>query len=80
MSTPETRPLLTVEEAAERCRISRPTYYRLARAGIVPAVRIGGSIRVDEAELEGYIFCDPLKLRALLLARLSPQSAADRRR
>ena len=74
---PETQRLLTVEEAAERCRISRQTYYRLARAGIVPAVRIGGSIRVDEAELEGYIFCEPAEAPS---APPSPAVPAERRR
>jgi excisionase family DNA binding protein len=44
--------LLTVEEAAERCRISRPTYYRLASAGLVPGLKIGGSIRVPAEQLE----------------------------
>jgi len=73
----DTTRLLTVAEAAERCRVSRPTYYRLARAGIVPAVRIGGSIRVDEAELEGYIFCDPAEAPG---APPGPAVPAERRR
>jgi excisionase family DNA binding protein len=51
----ETRPLLTVEEAAARLRVSRPTMYRLVAAELVPAFRIGGSIRIDTDELEEWL-------------------------
>ena len=54
----ETRPLLTVEEAAARLRVSRPTMYRLANAEIVPALRVGGLIRFDAAELEEWLYSD----------------------
>jgi excisionase family DNA binding protein len=51
----ETRPLLTVEEAAARLRLSRPTMYRLIAAELVPAFRVGGSIRIDADELEEWL-------------------------
>jgi excisionase family DNA binding protein len=61
--TSETHDLLTIEEAASRCRVSRPTMYRLVAAGLVPAVRVGVSekspLRVPRRELEEWLFGDP---------------------
>jgi len=57
-ATRETPELLTVGEAAERLRVSRPTMYRLIRAGVVPALRIGdgvGPIRIPVAELDSWL-------------------------
>jgi excisionase family DNA binding protein len=53
MSTIETPPLelLTVAEVAAVLRVSRATAYRLIEAGELPAHRVGGSIRIDKAEL-----------------------------
>jgi excisionase family DNA binding protein len=53
------RPLLTVEETAERLRVSPKTVRRFIDGGVVPALRVGGSIRVDEAELLGWLYGDP---------------------
>jgi excisionase family DNA binding protein len=56
--TLETREFLTVDEAARRLRVSRPTTYRLVRAGILPAVRIGdgsGPIRIPAGELADWL-------------------------
>jgi excisionase family DNA binding protein len=57
---PETPELLTVEEAAVRCRVSRPTMYRLVRAGVVPALRVGtggsGPIRIPAGELNAWLY------------------------
>ena len=47
--------LLTVNETADRLRISQMTLYRLIRAGEVPAMRIGNQLRVDEQELAQYL-------------------------
>ncbi len=63
-ATPETGSrLLTVREAATRCRVSAPTMYRLIQRGVVPAVRVGsghtGPIRVREDELERWLYGDP---------------------
>ena len=56
----ETPKLLTVKEAAERCRVSVPHMYKLVRGGIVPAVRVGpngrGPYRVDTTELEAWLY------------------------
>jgi excisionase family DNA binding protein len=50
------RPLLTVEETAERLRVSPKTVRRFIDGGVVPALRVGGSIRVDEGELEDWLY------------------------
>jgi excisionase family DNA binding protein len=53
MSTIETEPLelLTVAETAEILRLAKPTVYRLVSEGVIPAHRIGGSIRIYREEL-----------------------------
>src|SRR5215218_9408678 len=59
--TAETPALLKVGEAAARCRVSRPTMYRLVSRGVVPAVRVGlgrGPIRIPADELEAWLFSD----------------------
>lgn len=52
--------LLTVAEAAERLRVSRPTLYRLISRGDMPALRVGGQIRLDAQELERWLYGDPV--------------------
>jgi excisionase family DNA binding protein len=44
--------LLTVQEAARLLRLSPFTVYRLAKAGRIPSIRIGGSVRVPKEALE----------------------------
>jgi excisionase family DNA binding protein len=44
--------LLRVAEAAQLLQISRTKLYELIGRGEVPAVRIGGSVRVSRRELE----------------------------
>ncbi len=56
MSTIETTNLLRVAEAARILGVSRATTYRLIAAGELPAVRIGGSLKVDRTELHEYIY------------------------
>lgn len=46
---------LTVGEVAATLRVSTMTVYRLINAGQLPAVRIGRSFRVREAELDRYL-------------------------
>jgi excisionase family DNA binding protein len=56
------RELLTIREAAERLRVSEKTVRRLIRRGELPAVQLGSkgaSVRVDEAELERWLYGDP---------------------
>jgi excisionase family DNA binding protein len=46
---------MTVGEVAAVLRVSSMTVYRLINAGQLPAVRIGRSFRVHEAELDRYL-------------------------
>ena len=59
MSTIETRPeipdLLTITEAAAILRVTRSTAYKLVKSGALPAHRIGGSLRVNRAELNAVL-------------------------
>jgi excisionase family DNA binding protein len=51
--------LLTVAEVAGRLRCSEPTVRRRIRAGEIPAVKLGrgrSAIRIDTAELEGWLY------------------------
>jgi excisionase family DNA binding protein len=53
-----TRVLLTVKEVAARLRLHPMTVRRLIRAGVLPAVQLGGkghAVRVPEAELAGWL-------------------------
>jgi len=52
------RPLLTVEETAERLRVSPKTVRRFIGGGILPALRVGASIRVDEGELVDWLYAE----------------------
>jgi len=46
---------LTVEEVAEKLKVSPATVYSLLRAGELVSYRVGRSWRVDEADLMQYI-------------------------
>ncbi len=56
MTTIETTNLLPVAAAARLMGVSRATASRLIAAGELPAVRIGGSLKVDRTELNEYIY------------------------
>lgn len=56
VATIDTPHLLTVAEVQARLRISRRTAYRLIERGDLPALRIGGSVRVDSDELEVWLY------------------------
>ncbi|HEX4136927.1 MAG TPA: helix-turn-helix domain-containing protein [Bryobacteraceae bacterium] len=47
--------LLNVKEVAKRLDLSLPRVYELAREGILPVVRLGRQIRVDEGRLIAWI-------------------------
>ena len=47
--------VLTVEEAAERLRLSRGKCYEAVRQGLIPAIRIGRMIRISRAALDDFI-------------------------
>jgi putative molybdopterin biosynthesis protein len=46
---------LTVEEVAEKLKVSPATVYSLLRAGELISYRVGRSWRIDEADLLEYI-------------------------
>ncbi len=47
--------LLTVPEAAERLKMSRQTIYSLCKAGKLPYIKVGGSVRIVESKLDEMI-------------------------
>jgi excisionase family DNA binding protein len=49
------RPLLTPLDLAARLALSRPTIYRLCEDGTIPAMKIGGSWRVDPDEFDRWL-------------------------
>jgi excisionase family DNA binding protein len=53
--------LLTVREVADRLKLSEKSVRRRIASGELPAVRLGGrgtQLRVDERELDEYVFGD----------------------
>ncbi len=46
---------LTVAEVASMLRVSNMTVYRLINAGELPAVRVGKSYRLTEADVDRYL-------------------------
>ena len=46
---------LTAAQLADRLQLFKPTVYRLARAGTIPCVRVGRSIRFDADEVELWL-------------------------
>jgi excisionase family DNA binding protein len=48
-------PLRTVAEAAKILNVSEKTVRRLIKAGDLRAIRIGGLLRIDQADLEDLI-------------------------
>jgi len=55
METVESTQLLKVGDVARRLRLSRGTAYRLIQKGLIPSVRVGRSLRVDERKLEQWL-------------------------
>ncbi|MDA8253371.1 MAG: helix-turn-helix domain-containing protein [Rhodospirillales bacterium] len=51
---PEVERLLTLQEVAERWRVSTKTIQRLIAAGRLRAVRIGRNIRLHPLEIKKY--------------------------
>lgn len=47
--------LMTVNEVADYCRISRPRVYRLMRDGALPYVMVGNRRRVRMSDLVSYL-------------------------
>ena len=51
----EIKKLLTAEEVIEILNIKKSTFYSLVHRKELPAMRIGGSIRVDPTDLLAYL-------------------------
>lgn len=47
--------LLTMQDVAQRLKVSRYRAYELARQGVLKAVRLGKSVRVRPADLAAYV-------------------------
>jgi excisionase family DNA binding protein len=75
LRTDEYRPqrLVNVAEVAERLSVSVPTTRRLIASGVLPAVRIGHSVRIDAAasqyDLGRYAILQAIQLGDLRLLR-----------
>jgi excisionase family DNA binding protein len=50
------RTLLSIPQVAERLAVSIPTVRRLVQRGELPALRVGGSLRVDSDELGRWLY------------------------
>lgn len=48
-------PYLKVRDVAEYLKLSERTVYKLVREGTLPAVRIGGTYRIDDKELDRWM-------------------------
>jgi excisionase family DNA binding protein len=55
MKLEEAQRLMKTGDAARFLNVSPGTVYRLAQRGIVPSVRIGGSLRFDPRELDAWL-------------------------
>ena len=51
----ELSPLLTVSDAAELLRVSKPTIYRLIRQQGLPVVRLMADIRLDPDDIAAWV-------------------------
>lgn len=47
--------LVSIAAIADRTGFARPTLYRMAREGRIPAVRVGRSIRFDVAAIDKWL-------------------------
>ena len=47
--------LLTVQEVSEILRVPRSRAYELARQGLIPSVRLGRQVRIEESALHEWI-------------------------
>ena len=47
--------LMTVEDVANRLRLSYSTVYSMLRAGEIPAVKLGAQWRVDPIRLDAWL-------------------------
>jgi excisionase family DNA binding protein len=52
---PDRDPLLTVPEAAARCRLSVRSMWRHIKSGALKVVRLGSSVRIRQSDLDAFI-------------------------
>jgi excisionase family DNA binding protein len=72
-------PALTVEEVAERLKISPATVYALLRAGALTSYKVGRSWRIDELDLVKYIERQKARHGAELNGVAFAESSKDRK-
>ncbi len=51
----ELQQLLTVKQVSEMLFVHRNTVTKLIKAGVLPAIKVRGAVRVHKAGLEAYI-------------------------
>jgi excisionase family DNA binding protein len=47
--------LLTVAEVAEILRLSKMTVYRMVNSGVLPALKVGRSVRIPKHVVDEYL-------------------------
>lgn len=47
--------ILTIDEVAEKLRISKSTIYKYSERSIIPSFKIGTSVRFFEEEIENFL-------------------------
>jgi excisionase family DNA binding protein len=72
--------LLTLSEAAERLRVHYMTVYRRVRLGMLPALRVSGSWRIDPADLAGQRAGADSAAGPTIRSTPAPTPASSRRR
>lgn len=60
-STAEIDPLLTISDAAAILKLHPVTVERLIRQGDLPAVKVGGSIRLQRRALDAHLAANAVK-------------------
>lgn len=48
--------LLTVDETAGLLRMKPQWVYKMVRSGVLPSIRLGRQVRIDEAALTKWLF------------------------
>jgi len=47
--------LLTISELCEKLKLSEPTIYRMVKKRKIPFTKIGGSLRLDEKQIDRWV-------------------------
>ncbi len=72
-------PLRRIQEVAERLSVTVPRAYELIRTGLIPGVRIGRQVRVDDAALCAFIASGGRGLGGSACKGSASTTAADKR-